>query len=299
MFEQGLATPALARNRAAVIVLGSLAIGYVLLSIGYFYADFFRFLSPGTPIIVDSAGVAIPVSDGCYYLWTFLSPWRLALASAAVVMIAISALALYRGHPRARMLALISLWGLLLPQMFWYTEFALDWHGGHGLLGVALAFALAVGLPTALLFEGHETLAGWGLQSERGRLFATTVVLAWIGFGASEVLDHSYRTHSVAAFVAAFAVLPLTGIALAGMMRLRTWALWAGMAAAVLFGSVALTFSPTWYFGGAGYLDAAMVITLSSTVRRIVAAMIPATVVWLAAAPFFRSFVRRVLFNRV
>jgi hypothetical protein len=249
-------------------------------------------------MIVDGAGFAVPVVNGCFYLWTFLSPWRLALALLAVVMLGLSALALHRDHPRAKTITLISLWGVLLPQIFWYTEFVVDWQFSRGLNAVMLAGLMMVALPSALLYEGDETLAGWGAKNGSWRLLSAAVLIAWIGFSATEILDHSYRSHSSWAFGAAFLVVPLAGLALAGLIQLRTWSLWVGMAAAVLLGTVALTFAPVSRYGGAGYLDTALAMTIGSGARRLVSAIIPATLLWISAAPFLRCFVRRAFLNR-
>ena len=48
-----------------------------------------------------------------------------------VALLGVSALRLSRGQSGARALSLFTLWGVLLPQALWFTEFAVDWNNGQ------------------------------------------------------------------------------------------------------------------------------------------------------------------------
>jgi hypothetical protein len=134
----------------------------------------------------DPAGLSVHVAG---YVWTILSPWRIPLAILSVMLLALSAARLWRGTPNARVLALATLWGVLLPQVVWYPELVVDWYQGQ--IGTVLAYGLfAVLMPTALLYDGAQTLGGWGAQVSRARLFATATLLGWIAFLGTNLLDH-------------------------------------------------------------------------------------------------------------
>jgi hypothetical protein len=285
----------LERSRAAALSIGALAIAYVGVSLYYFWDDFFKFMEPGSPIAVDRAGIAVPV-HGSEYLWTILSPWRILLAGVAVALLAVSAQGLWRRRPGARVLALISLWGVLLPQVLWYTEFVFDWYGGIGWSTIVLAGFAAAALPTLLLFEGRGTLAEWRpLSAGRARLLLTAIALGWIGSLAANILDHSYRLDSWVSYLAALAAIPLSALAITGIFKLRSWALWIGIAAAGSLAVTVLAFDWSGCAGGWGYLDSMVYATTGHDLSRLVTAAAPVALIWGLSAPFLHAFVRKAL----
>jgi hypothetical protein len=283
------------RIRLAAVSLGVIAVGYIALSVFYFWEDFFKYVQIGGPVMTDRAGVAVPV-DGSPYLWTILSPWRPALSALAVGLLGLSAVGLWRGRPRARVLALVTLWGVLLPQVLWYAEFVVDWHNGAGLTTVLVAAFAVVAVPTMLLFEGRETLSDWRpLGAGRARLLVAAIALGWLGHLATNFLDHSYRDQGWMAYGAAFLAVPLSALAIAGIINLRSWALWAGVGAALSLAMVPLSFEPSWAYGGAGYLDTMVSATTGSELRQLATAIVPIAAIWALTAPFLHAFVRKAL----
>lgn len=281
-----------ARARIAALVLAGLAATYAALSVWYFYQDFFRYLTAGTMVAVDRSGWMVSV-DGAY-LWTVLSPWRMAGASLAVALLGVSAAALWYDRPRARTLALLTLWGVLLPQVFWYTEFAVDWHSGAHLGSILLAALAAAAVPSALLHAGDRTLTDWNPAPGRTRLLGLAVAVGWIGFAASEFLDHSYQMESSAAYAGALAALPLAALAVHGIFHMRAWALWAGMGAALGLAMVPLAATWSSYWSTGGYIDLVHCMTMGTDLRVALSALLPVALVWALGAPYLHGFVRRL-----
>lgn len=278
-----------ARTRGAALALGTMAVAYFGLSIFYFWHDWFQFLHATTPMHIDSAGVSLPV-NAC--MSTILGPWRLPLALLAIVLLGVSGLKLWRGTPRSRVLALLTLWGVLLPQVLWYAEFVVDWHDAQ-VFTVVLSGLLCVMVPTALLFEGKATLGAWGACASRARLFFSTIALGWIGFLSTNLLDHSYQVESTTAFMAALLAIPLSAAAIIGILRLRTWALWAAVAAASALAIVPFAVGDSTYARSGGYIDSFVQSTTSTTFSALFAALIPVAIVWLCIAPFLHAFLRK------
>ncbi len=277
------------RTRAAALALGAMSIAYFGLSVMYFWQDWFQFLHADSPMHIGSAGVAIPV-NGC--MATILGRFRVPLALLAVVLLGVSGLKLWRGTARSRVLALVTLWGVLLPQVFWYTEFVVDWHRGQ-VFTVVLAALFVVSVPTALLFEGRKTFGAWGASAGRARLFFATVGLGWIGFLSTNLLDHSYQVQSTTAYLGALLAIPLSAAAIIGILRLRSWALWAAVAAAGSLAIVPFALSDAAYARSGGYIDTFVHSTTSTTGAAIFAALIPVALVWLCVAPFLHAFIRK------
>lgn len=279
------------KARLAAIVIASLAVSYSLLSVYYFYEDFFKYLGHGAAVYSDRTGWLVSV-DG-RYLFTILSPWRLFGAALAVAMLGVSAVALWRGRPKARALSLITLWGVLLPQVLWYTEFVTDWHHGRGMTDiVALAF-LAVLAPSLLLWRRGQALADWQTRWP-DRLLGLTVACAWIGFAASEFVDHSYIMASWTAYIGALVAMPLAALAVKSLYHLRAWGLWAGVAAAVALSMVPLAASFTTYTGTGGFIDDVRMTTAGSDTRIAASMLLPLAAIWLLAAPYLHAFVRKL-----
>ena len=277
------------RTRVAAVTLGAMALVYFGLSIFYFWEDWFQYLRADSPVAFDPAGVSVPVTA---YIWTILSPWRIPLALLSVVLLGVSSVKLWQGTPRSRVLSLVTLWGVLLPQMFWYTEFAVDWYQGQ-VFTVMLSGMFAVMVPTALLYEGNATFGEWGAHAGRGRLFLLAVTLGWIGFLSTNLLDHSYQVESTTAYMGALLAIPLAAAAIIGILRLRTWALWAGVAAAGALAIVPLAVTDASYFSSGGYIDAFVHGTTGTTFAALFAAVLPVAIVWLCAAPFLHAFVKK------
>ncbi len=273
-------------------MLGAMSLAYFGLSIFYFYADWFCHLRSGSPMVIDPSGIAIPAVEAGRYAWTVLSPWRIPMAGLSVALLAFSAVSLWRGTPRSRAIAIASLWGVLLPQVFWYTELAVDWYAGQ-VVTILLCGLTAVLVPTALLYEGRTTLGEWGVKAGAGRLMATAVALGWIGFLATEMCDHSYQVDSTLAYAAAFTAIPLAALAMTGIVRLRAWSLWVGVGAALALALVPLAVSDSSYLRSGGYIDAFVFETAGSPGRALLWAIFPATVIWALAAPFLHAFVKR------
>jgi hypothetical protein len=277
------------RTRAAALALGAMAIAYFGLSVLYFWQDWFQYLHADSPMLIGPAGVTIPAT-GC--MSTILGPWRVPLALLAVVLLGVSGLKLWRGTARSRVLALVTLWGVVLPQVLWYTEFVVDWHTGQ-VFTVVLAALFAVAVPTALLFEGRNTFGAWGASAGRARLFFATVALGWIGFLATNLLDHSYQVESTTAYLGALLAIPLAAAAMIGILRLRSWALWAAVAAAGSLAIVPFALSDATYLRSGGYIDSFVQSTTTSTGATLFAALIPVAIVWLCVAPFLHAFIRK------
>lgn len=279
------------RNRTAAVVLAVMAVGYSLLTLFYFYEDFFKFLGRGGAMAADRSGWLVSV-DGMY-LWTVLSPWRMAGAALAVALLGLSAAALWTGRPRARALTLITLWGVILPQVLWYTELMVDWHRGQGIGEVVMLGILFVTLPTVLLRQPGRPLADWS-AAHPDRLLGLSIVCAWIGFAATEYIDHAYQLSSWTAYLGALAAIPLATLAVHGIYRMRAWSLLAGVGAAVALAMVPLASSWTGYMSTGGYIDSFRAAAAGSDLRVAMSMLIPLTLVWVLAAPFMHAFMRKL-----
>lgn len=281
------------RTALAAVVLALMAALYAGLSIFYFYEDFFKYIEPGyTHYMTDRSGVAVHVSG---YTWTVLSPLRLILAAATIFMLGLAAISLLRNYRFSKPLALTTLWGILVPQLFWYTEFVVDWHQGHGLMAVFAIALLVAAVPTALLYEGRRTLSDWSPRCAKpGRVLGAAITLGWLGFLATECLDHSYQLTSNAAYAGALVAAGLSAIAIYGLLRLRTWALPVSVGAALSFALVPLAFQWTQYRPSGGYIDAAVTSTTGSAYASVMTAVLPVAVLYLVAGPYLKAFFKRL-----
>jgi hypothetical protein len=266
---------------------------YAGLSIFYFYEDFFKYIEPGyTNFMTDRSGVAVHVSG---FTWTVLSPFRLILAAATIFLLGVSAVSLLRGNRIAKPLAITTLWGVLVPQMFWYTEFAVDWHQGQGLMSIFAVAMLVAALPTALLYEGRRTLTDWSPRCAKpARVVGSAITLGWLGFLAVECIDHSYQLTSSAAYAGALITVGLSALGVYGLLRLRTWALPVSVGAVASFTLVPLAFQWTAYRPSGGYIDAAVTSTTGSMYASMLTALLPMAVLYLVAGPYLTAFFKRL-----
>lgn len=281
------------RTRVAAASMGAIAAGYSLLSVFYFYEDFFKYLVRSGEVMTDRTGWVVPVN---VYLATILSPWRMIGAALAVALLGVSAAALWHNRPRARALSLISLWGVLLPQVLWYTEFMVDWHHGQNLPEIVTLALLVTGLPTLLLMQPGRPLVDWNCVSP-GRLVGLAIACGWIAFAATEFLDHSYQMKSSAAYLGALAAVPLAALAVKGIYQLRAWGLWAGVAAAIALATVPLAASFTSYMHTGGYIDSFRAVAVGSDLRIALSMALPVIAVWALAAPYLHAFLRKLRSN--
>ncbi len=297
--QEALSRPQSLRVRVAALGIGALSAAYAALSAAYFYEDFFRYAP--SDLRVDPAGIGFHVSG---MTWSYLGFFRIPMALLAVAMLAASAAALWRSRPRARILTLITLWGVLLPQVLWQTEFLADWHEGRG-IPAALAAALALVLaPTLLLmgrglarkFEGQDTLTGWAtLSYGRARLLACAVGLAWLGFAATEFIDHANRLPSDLAIFGALMTLITSTAAVVGIVRLRAWALWAGVAATLFVALIPLAALWTPYQPNVGWhINEAFHALAGHDLQRATWTLAPLGLLWIIAGPFLHEFLRKL-----
>jgi hypothetical protein len=211
----------------------------------------------------------------------------------------VCAVSLWRNRPRAKVASLVALWGVLLPQVLWYTEFLVDWNAGVGVTTAVIGAIGLVALPTALLFDGSSTLTGWPLATGRIRILITAIAVGWLGLLATNMIDHSYQLDSWFAYTSALAAIPLAALSIYGLIRLRTWALWTSIGTALAVGMVAFAF--TWtsytlsggYFGAPGYIDSFVHSTTSCSLRVVSAALLPALAIAALTAPFLHACFKR------
>ncbi len=290
-----------ARVHTASFWIGLMALAYAALSVAYFHTDFFQYLHCGATTEIDQTGILVHVQGP---IWSVLSLWRVLGATVAVGMLGASAVQLWKRAPRARVFALLSLWGIFLPQLFWYTEFSTDWHQGQYLTSIPLLAIGAVAIPTALLlgrgmvrkFEGRDTLTGWAnLSYGRFRLLFSAIALSWLAFGAINYLDHSLRLPSSLAYSGAFMAVILSGVSVVGLLRLRSWALWVGVGAALALALVPLAALWTPYVPNYGsFLNETVQAVANNDLQRTMWALLPLSVIWLIAGPFLHAFLRKL-----
>lgn len=284
---------ALKPARIAALSVAGIAVAYAVVSVWYFYEDFFKYLQVGAVMTADRSGWLASVDYP--YLWTILSPWRIVGAALAVALLGVSARSLWHGLPRARALTLLSLWGVLLPQVFWYTEFVIDWHQGAHLVDVVLVALIGAALPTVLLFAGRAaTLRDWNPQPGSVRLLGLAVAMCWLAFAGTEFLDHSYQVLSWTAYASALAAVALGALAAHGLFHLRAWALWAGVGAAVALALVPVATASSCYLASGGYMDEIRMAMAGNDNRLALSMVAPVAVVWILGAPYLHGFVRKL-----
>lgn len=284
--------PSSNRIRMAAFAIGGIAVAYALLSVWYFYEDFFKFMQAGAVMATDRSGWMVSVDYP--YLWSILSPWRIVGAALTVALLGVSARSLWHERPGARALSLLTLWGALLPQVFWYTEFVVDWHQSAYLFDIVLAGLVAVAVPSALLYEGPSTLTDWNPAPGSFRLLTLAVSMCWLSFAATEFLDHSYQLMSWGAYTGAFVAVFLGALAAYGLFGLRAWALWLGVGAGLALAVVPLAAASSCYLASGGYMDEIRMATTGSDTRVALSMILPLAVVWFLGAPYLHGFVRRL-----
>ena len=284
------------RTIVAAGVIALMAGLYSGLSIFYFYEDFFKYIEPGyNAFTTERSGVAVHIEGT---MWTILSPWRIVIAFGTLLLLSMSAIRLMRGTRDATALSMFTLWGVLLPQVFWWTEFVVDWHAGAGFSAIMLAAPLIVMVPTALLYEGSNTLANWSPRcAAPGRVLGAAVAMAWLGFFATECLDHSYQMPSDASYAGGLLALGFAGLAAYGLLRFRAWALPAAAFAAFAFAFIPLGFERTAYLASGGYIDAVVMSATGTGCAKLTTAILPAVVVYWIAGPYLRKFGRHLFRN--
>ncbi len=282
------------RDTVAAATMALFAGLYAGLSIFYFYEDFFRFIGDGTNhFMTDRSGVSVHVEGT---LWSVLSPWRIAISALTLVLLSASAISIHRRLRLGKPLALFTLWGVLLPQVFWYTEFSVDWFAGNGFVSIMLAAPLIVLLPTALLYDGKKTLGSWSPSCKSpSRVLGSAIALAWIGFFATECLDHSYQMAGDASYTGALLAIGFAALGCYGLLRMRAWALLVGTLACGAFAMIPLGFEKSQYLASGGYIDSTVASATGSCLAVVATAALPLVAVCLIAGPYMREFVRRMV----
>ncbi|WP_045119332.1 hypothetical protein [Haliangium ochraceum] len=284
-----------ARAQTAALAVAGIAVGYALLSVWYFYQDFFQFLQAGTIMVADRSGFMVPTDHPL--VASVLSPWRIIGAALAVALLGVSARSLWVQRPGAGALTLFSVWGVLLPQTLWYTEFMSDWHAGACLGSAIVAALLVASVPTALVFAGRHTLRDWNPAPRALRLLGLAIALAWLAFAGTQVMDRAYQFADWSdAYLAALGAVCLGALAAHGLMNLRTWALWAGIAAALAMAVVPLELASSFYmphFAGS-YVNALHSALLGSECRALMTALFPVAAIGMLSAPYLHGFVRKL-----
>jgi len=290
------AAPSPENRERTVLAAGVIALMaglYSGLSIFYFYEDFFKFIEPGfNAFATDRSGVSVHIEGT---LWSVLSPWRLVLTGATLLLLSMSAIRLMRGSRDGKALTMFTLWGVMLPQVFWWTEFVVDWHSGSGLVAIILAAPLIVMVPTALLYEGSKTLQSWSPRcASPGRVLGTAIALGWTGFFAMECLDHSYQMSGNASFAGALLALGFSALGAYGLLRFRAWALPVAAFAVFAFAFIPLGFESQAYLASGGYIDAFVTSSMGGCGAKLVTALVPAIAVYWIAGPYLRKFGRHL-----
>ncbi len=282
------------RRTIAATTMALFAGLYTGLSIFYFYEDFFQFTGNGIHYyLADRSGLAVHIQG---FLWTVLSPWRLAIAALTIILLSGSSIALHRRSSLGRPLALFTLWGVMLPQVFWFTELSVDWYGGAGLATIMVIGPLLALIPTALLYEGPRTLMSWSPKLQApSRILGSAIALAWVGFFATECLDHSYQMTGNTPFVAANICIALAALGAYGFLRLRTWALPVALGACAAFAIIPMSFDSTRYMGSGGYIDATVRNTMGSCSAVMFTALLPILAVSIIAGPYMVQFIRKLI----
>lgn len=222
------------RERLPALVMTVLALVYPLISLRYFWEDWFRYFKLKAPMLVEASGFVIQTTDGRF---TLLSPWRLLEVGVSTVLLWSAARRLRRQEPGARAFSLIMLLGVLLPQVLWYGELSLDWFRGQHFFSWMLGGMAAVLLPASLLASKGRATEGWGKFQGASRVLRAAVGLGWLGFFSMSFLEHlHYFYHPLR--VGGMALLTLT-TAVAGMVGLYRQRAWGVLAAVSSVGSLA------------------------------------------------------------
>lgn len=222
-------------NRLPAFVMTALSVVYPLVTLRYFWEDWFRYFKLKAPMLVEASGFVIQTTDGRL---TLLSPWRLLDAGVSAVLLWSAARRLRQGAPGARAFSLIALLGVLLPQVLWYGELSLDWFRARHFFSLTLGGLAAVLLPSLLLAAKGKATENWGKLKEEGpRVMKAAVGLGWLSFASMAFLEHlNYFIHPLQ--VGGMALLTLIA-AVTGMVGLYRQRAWGVLAAASSVGSLA------------------------------------------------------------
>lgn len=269
----------------------ALSITYPLLSAWYFWHDWFKYYTREGPMVVGLPGVAVPVNE---FMITWLSPWRVLLALITTSLLWSSAKKLRAGEKSGKALSMLTLLGVLAPQVVWYFEFVNDWNGGRGFNAVALLFLAATALPALLLSSGKGALAGWGKLdgAHKTRVMASSIGLGWLAMAAMSLVDHSFQlVDGLRAYGLALATMPLAALAMVGLFRQRTWGMLAGGATIAAAGASAVALSDTTIQATGTTMDAAFAAVAGSPWS---ATAIPAVIFALLMKPFVMGAAKKV-----
>jgi hypothetical protein len=269
----------------------ALSIAYPIVTLGYFWHDWFKYVKRGIPLLVGPAGFAIPVSE---WMLTVLSPWRVLTAVLTAKLLFSSAKKLREGARDGGAMSMLTLLGVVLPQAFWYFEFVNDWNAGRGLIPAALAMLAATVLPAMALQRGDGALSGWE-RMERGlstRVMASAIGLGWLATAAMSLVDHAYQLrHGMGAYFAALVTIPLAALAMKGLFRQRTWGMLAGMGAVTAAGASAVSLADAQIVETGTAMDRAFGLVAGSPTA---AAAVPSVVLMALLAPFVLGMLKSV-----
>jgi hypothetical protein len=275
-------------SRAARVAMTAAAVAYPLVAVPYFWADWFRFLRPGVPMLVEPPmGVLIPAIGAQL---TLLSPWRLLAAGVTAALLGVSARRLRRGAPGAHALSLVVLLGLVLPQVFWCGEFFVDWFQGRGFLTACAAWLVAVAVP-AVAVARRGALDGWGaLREGRGRVVLAAASMGWVAFATTVLFEHARQfVGAGAAFTAAFVAMGSAALGMVGLLRQRTWGLVASLSAAVSLALVVFGVRES-YVSIGSLMDVVMAGPVQTAT-----ALVPGLLLVGLLGPFIAGFFRRAV----
>lgn len=269
----------------------ALAAVYPLVTLRYFWEDWFRFLRWGNRVAIDAAGFVIQTTDGRL---TQLTPWRLIDAAVTTGLLFSAARRLKQGAPGARAFSHLVLMGVLLPQVLWYGELSLDWFHGRGFLPLMLGGLAAVLLPSMALGNRERVVEGWGAPSEhRGRVLAAAVGLGWLGFGASAFLEHIHHFQQVGVSVAAaLAAIPLAVVGMVGLYRQRAWGVVAAASSVGALTAFTAGLAGGYYSPSRGFVNT--LAAIAGSPASVLAMTLPILVLMSLLGPFLAGFVRKL-----
>lgn len=271
----------------------ALALAYPLVTMRYFWEDWFRFYKWGAPMLVEPVGLIIRATDGRL---TFLSPWRLLEAAVASVLLASAAKRLMTGAPGARAFSLLVLLGVVLPQTLWYGELSLDWFQGRGFFSLLLGCLAAVMVPAVTLLRRPGVVAEWssGLKQEGRRVLEAAVGMGWVGFGAMAFLEHVHQfNHPLRASMVALATIPVAALGMVGLYRQRAWGLVASAASVGGLAALVASMFAGGYHQGGGFMDLVVAAFAGSPVRTALSAALPVVLFASLLGPFLLGFWRK------
>lgn len=274
-------------DRAPTLAVTALAWVYPLVTAGYFWADWLRFLRRGTPLIFDAAGLIIPANPGQFSL---LAPWRVLHAVVTAGLLFSASRRLRQGAPGARAFSNIVLLGVLLPQVLWYGELSLDWFHGRGFGAVMLGGLAAVLLPAVSLGRRARVVEGWGSPGPlAGRVMSASVALGWFGFWAAYFRENLHHLRDTGGAMAALlATMVLAAAGMVGLYRQRAWGVLAATSSTAM-----LALSLGSLVGGRGVMNT--LGALASSPFTLLSLSMPALVMGALLGPFLAGFFRKLV----